>query len=60
MDERRIVGVAPEGPGNRVLVTVLFTDIVDSTPPSSGLGDDAWQALLLHHNARLREDLNTF
>ena len=27
----RLVGVAPEGPGDRVLATVLFTDIVDST-----------------------------
>ena len=25
----RIVGVAPEGPGERILATVLFTDIVD-------------------------------
>jgi class 3 adenylate cyclase len=54
------VGIAPEGPGKRVLMTVLFTDIVDSTPTLERLGDDAWQALLLRHNARLREDLNTF
>jgi class 3 adenylate cyclase len=56
----RIVGVAPEGPGERVLATVLFTDIVDSTASLQRLGDDAWRDLLLRHNARLRDDLNTF
>jgi class 3 adenylate cyclase len=54
------VGLAPEGPGNRVLMTVVFTDIVDSTPTIERLGDAAWRELLLRHNARLREDLNTF
>jgi class 3 adenylate cyclase len=56
----RIVGVAPEGPGERVLATVLFTDIVDSTATLQRLGDDAWRDLLLRHNARLRDELNTF
>ena len=42
----RIVGVAPEGPGERVLATVLFTDIVDSTATLQRLGDSAWQEML--------------
>ena len=56
----RIVGIGPEGPGERVLATVLFTDIVDSTATLQRIGDRAWQELLRLHNARLRDDLNTF
>jgi class 3 adenylate cyclase len=55
-----IVGIAPEGPGERVLATVLFTDIVDSTKTLQRLGDSAWQELLRVHNTQLRADLNTF
>jgi class 3 adenylate cyclase len=39
---------------------VLFTDIVDSTATLQRVGDQAWQQLLRLHNARLRDDLNTF
>ena len=56
----RIVGVAPDGPGERIVSTVLFTDIVDSTATLQRLGDDAWRDLLHRHNARLRDDLNRF
>jgi class 3 adenylate cyclase len=56
----RIVGIAPEGPGERTLATVLFTDIVDSTATLQRLGDAAWRDLLLKHNTRLRDALNTF
>lgn len=56
----RIVGVAPEGPGERMLATVLFTDIVDSTATVQRLGDSAWRELLRTHNTRLRDDLNDF
>jgi class 3 adenylate cyclase len=56
----RIVGVAPDGPGERLLATVLFTDIVDSTATLERLGDDAWRDLLHAHNARLRAELNRF
>lgn len=55
-----IVGIGPEGPGERVLATVLFTDIVDSTATLARLGDAKWQELLRLHNARLRNDLNTY
>lgn len=55
-----IVGIAPEGPGERVLATVLFTDIVDSTAMLQRMGDAAWRELLRLHNARLRGDLNTY
>src|SRR5687768_5000697 len=56
----RIVGVSPEGPGERVLVTVLFTDIVDSTKTLERMGDASWRELLLAHNLRVRNELNRF
>jgi class 3 adenylate cyclase len=56
----RIVGVPSEGPGSRVLATVLFTDIVNSTATLERVGDVAWRESLLGHNARMREVINTF
>lgn len=56
----RLFGVAPEGPGERVLATLMFTDIVESTSTLQRIGDSAWRDLLLDHNARLRDELNTF
>jgi class 3 adenylate cyclase len=56
----RYVGLAPQGPGERVLATVLFTDIVDSTATLERLGDHAWRELLLEHNARMRVVISTF
>jgi class 3 adenylate cyclase len=56
----RVVGVPNEGPGSRVLATVLFTDIVNSTATLERVGDVAWRELLLGHNARIREVINAF
>jgi class 3 adenylate cyclase len=56
----RILAVAPEGPGRRVLVTLLLTDLVDSTATLERLGDATWRDLLLTHNARLRDQLNLY
>ena len=56
----RSFGVAPEGPGERILATVLFTDIVDSTATMERIGDAAWRDLLSTHNRLLREELNVF
>jgi class 3 adenylate cyclase len=56
----RVVGVASEGPGSRVLATVLFTDIVNSTATLERIGDVAWREVLLNHNARMREVINAF
>jgi class 3 adenylate cyclase len=41
-----ITGVRPMHPTDRVLATVLFTDIVDSTRRAATLGDRAWRELL--------------
>jgi len=55
-----IVGIAPEGPGVRMLATLLFTDIVGSTAAAQSAGDTAWHERLRLHNTRLRDDLNVF
>jgi class 3 adenylate cyclase len=41
-----ITGVRPMHPTDRVVATVLFTDIVDSTKRAAMLGDHAWRELL--------------
>jgi class 3 adenylate cyclase len=42
---------------DRVLATVLFTDIVGSTARASQLGDGPWRALLDEHNRTVRAEL---
>jgi len=42
---------------DRVLATVLFTDIVNSTKRAETIGDRAWHDLLDHHNAIVRREL---
>ena len=54
------VGIDPDGPGERLLATVLFTDIVDSTATLERIGDAAWRTLLAAHNVALRDQLNRF
>jgi class 3 adenylate cyclase len=44
----------------RMLATVLFTDIVDSTNHAARLGDTAWRELLDRHCANVREELERF
>lgn len=45
---------------DRVLATVLFTDIVDSTRRAAQIGDRDWHALLDAHDAVVRVHLNRF
>ncbi len=47
------VDAAPE----RVLTTVLFTDIVDSTARAAEMGDERWRQLLQAHHATVRAQL---
>ena len=56
----RSFGIAPDGPGERTLATVLFTDIVESTATMERIGDTAWRDMLSTHNRLLREELNVF
>jgi class 3 adenylate cyclase len=45
---------------DRVLATVLFTDIVDSTRRAAEIGDRDWHALLDAHDAVVRSQLSRF
>jgi class 3 adenylate cyclase len=45
---------------DRVLTTVLFTDIVDSTRRAASEGDEAWRALLECHDDVVRDSLTHF
>jgi class 3 adenylate cyclase len=50
------LGHAPTAP-ERVLTTVLFTDIVDSTSRAADMGDREWTALLAAHHAAVRAQI---
>jgi class 3 adenylate cyclase len=50
-----ITGVRPMHPTDRVLATVLFTDIVDSTGRAAKLGDHAWKERLAAFEQLSRE-----
>ena len=45
---------------DRVLATVLFTDIVDATARAARLGDRAWRRLLEEHHELVRSQLQHF
>ncbi len=45
---------------DRVLATVLFTDIVGSTEKAAALGDQRWRDLLDSHHATIRRNLARF
>jgi pimeloyl-ACP methyl ester carboxylesterase len=45
---------------DRILTTVLFTDIVDSTKQASNLGDASWRKILDTHDGIVREEINRF
>jgi len=49
-----------EAEPDRILATVLFTDIVDSTARAAGLGDRAWRQLLHKHHETVRGQLGRF
>jgi class 3 adenylate cyclase len=55
-----VTGQQPDVPDDRVLATVLFTDIVDSTRHAAEMGDRDWHALLDAHDAIVRVQLNRF
>ncbi|KUI20680.1 hydrolase [Mycobacterium lehmannii] len=55
-----LTGHRPEVVDDRVLATVLFTDIVDSTRRASEMGDRDWRALLDAHDAITRAQLARF
>jgi class 3 adenylate cyclase/pimeloyl-ACP methyl ester carboxylesterase len=52
--EEFVTGTKPTPVTNRVLATVLFTDLVGSTERAASLGDHAWASLLERHHAMTR------
>jgi class 3 adenylate cyclase len=55
-----LTGRRPEVEIDRVLTTVLFTDIVGSTPLAASLGDQRWRTLLDAHDHLVRDQLRRF
>jgi class 3 adenylate cyclase len=55
--ETFLTGARPSPPSDRVLATVLFTDLVGSTERATELGDAAWSTLLDRHNEVIRAEL---
>jgi class 3 adenylate cyclase len=55
-----LTGEQAEVADDRVLATVLFTDIVDSTRRAVEMGDRDWRALLDAHDVIVRAQLNRF
>ncbi len=55
--EEFLTGVRPVPDVDRVLATVLFTDIVGSTERAAALGDRAWRELLDAHHEIVRREL---
>ncbi len=58
--EEFLTGARQHAELDRVLATVLFTDMVGSTERSAALGDKRWRDLLEAHNRVMREELDRF
>jgi class 3 adenylate cyclase len=58
--EEFVTGMRGGFDAERVLTTILFTDIVGSTQRAAALGDDRWHALLDNHDNVVRHELERF
>jgi class 3 adenylate cyclase len=58
--EEFVTGVRGGSGAERILATVLFTDIVGSTNRASQLGDRRWRDLLEHHDQSVRTQIERF
>ena len=58
--EEFLTGVRPVAATDRVLATILFTDLVGSTERAAALGDASWSSLLARHNDAIRRELERF
>jgi class 3 adenylate cyclase/pimeloyl-ACP methyl ester carboxylesterase len=58
--EHFLTGVRGASEPERILATLLFTDIVGSTERAAALGDRRWNTLLDRHHAIVREHLQRF
>lgn len=55
--EEFLTGTRPQAPIERVLATVMFTDIVDSTRQAAALGDRQWTAKRSAHDQAVRASI---
>ena len=58
--EEFLTGVRPAPEPDRVLATVLFTDIVGSTDRASAVGDRKWMDVLEAHNELAKREIGRF
>ena len=58
--EEFLTGTRHNPEPDRILATILFTDIVSSTERAATLGDRGWRELLKQHHAMVRRRLNEF
>jgi class 3 adenylate cyclase len=58
--EEFLTGTPPEADRDRMVLTVMFTDIVDSTATATRLGDRRWERLLAQHDEVVRGALARF
>jgi class 3 adenylate cyclase/pimeloyl-ACP methyl ester carboxylesterase len=58
--EQFLTGSRGQTEPDRVLATVMFTDIVDSTKRAAALGDRDWRQLLDRHNDAVRQEIERF
>jgi class 3 adenylate cyclase len=58
--EEFLTGQLPAHHSDRVLATVLFTDIVGSTEHAARLGDRRWKEMLMAHDAMLGSEIERF
>lgn len=58
--EEFLTGYRADAEQDRVLATVMFTDIVDSTKRAAALGDRMWRTLLERHDEIVRQQLSRF
>jgi class 3 adenylate cyclase len=58
--ERFLSGAEGAAEPDRVLVTVLFTDLVGATARAAELGDSAWRDLLARHHSVIRREITRY
>src|SRR6266566_3305921 len=58
--EEFLTGVRRGPDPDRVLATILFTDLVDSSRRAAELGDRGWRDLLEHHHRVVRGELERY
>jgi class 3 adenylate cyclase/pimeloyl-ACP methyl ester carboxylesterase len=58
--EEFLTGSISAAESDRILATVLFTDIVGSTEKAAAIGDRRWRDLLESHHSAVRRNLDRF